>query len=95
MLTLQVTRDEKLKIGTWSSCNTPETLKTSNIPILSQVESFNLTVYVPRLITQYTPIIRQSNLAMENPSFIDDFPIQTSLYRGFSIATFDYWRYMI
>ena len=31
-------------------------------------------------------------MAMENPPFMDDFPIETSIYRGFSIAMFDYQR---
>ena len=26
------------------------------------------------------------NIAMENGSFIDDFPIKTSIYKGFSMA---------
>ena len=29
---------------------------------------------------------------MENPTFMDDFPIETSMSRGFSIAMFDYQR---
>ena len=31
-------------------------------------------------------------MAIENPPFIDDLPIKTSIYRGFSIATFDCQR---
>ena len=31
-------------------------------------------------------------MAMENPPFMDDFPIESSIYMGFSIAMFDYWR---
>ena len=31
-------------------------------------------------------------MAMENPPFMGDFPIETSICRGFSIATFDYRR---
>jgi hypothetical protein len=27
------------------------------------------------------------NIAMENDPFIDDFPIKTSIYKGFSMAT--------
>ena len=34
----------------------------------------------------------QSNMAMENPPFVDDFPIETSIHRGFPIARFDYRR---
>ena len=29
---------------------------------------------------------------MENPPFMDDFPIETSIYMGFPIAMFDYQR---
>ena len=29
---------------------------------------------------------------MENPPFMDDFPIETSIHRGFSIAMFDCQR---
>ena len=32
------------------------------------------------------------NVAMENGPFIDDFPIKTSIYRGFSMAMLDYQR---
>ena len=32
------------------------------------------------------------NMAMENPPFMDDFPIETSIYMGFPIAMFDYQR---
>ena len=31
-------------------------------------------------------------MATENPSFIDDFPIETSIYMGFPTAMFDYQR---
>ena len=30
--------------------------------------------------------LRLSNIAMENGPFIDDFPIKTSIYKGFSMA---------
>jgi hypothetical protein len=29
-------------------------------------------------------------MAMENPPFMDDFPIKTSIYTGFPISIFDY-----
>ena len=35
---------------------------------------------------------RESNVAMENLQFIDDFPIKTTSYRGLSIAMFIYQR---
>ena len=31
-------------------------------------------------------------MAMENPPFMDGFPIETSIYMGFPIAMFDYRR---
>ena len=30
-------------------------------------------------------------MAMENPPYLDEFPFETSVCRGFSIAMFDYW----
>jgi hypothetical protein len=32
------------------------------------------------------------NIAMENGPFIDDFPIKTSIYKGFSMAMLNYQR---
>ena len=32
------------------------------------------------------------NIAMENGPFVDDFPIKTSIYKGFSMATLVYQR---
>jgi hypothetical protein len=29
---------------------------------------------------------------LENPLFLDDFPIETTIYKGFSIVMFDYRR---
>ena len=39
-----------------------------------------------------TATLRQSNMAMENGPFINDFPIKRSIHRRFSIAMFDYQR---
>ena len=33
-----------------------------------------------------TPTLWLFNIAMENGPFIDDFPIKTTIYRGFSMA---------
>ena len=30
--------------------------------------------------------------SIEHPPFMDDFPIETSIYMGFSIAMFDYQK---
>ena len=35
---------------------------------------------------------RNQNMAMEIPNFLDDFPIETSIFRGFPIVTFEYRR---
>ena len=43
-----------------------------------------------QIIFGYT--LRESNVAMNNSPFIDDVPIKTSIYRGFSISTFAHWR---
>ena len=44
----------------------------------------------------HPPVIKRGNSeikrAIENPPFMDDIPIQTSIYRGFPIVTFDYQR---
>ena len=34
-------------------------------------------------------------MALENPPFVDDFPIETSKYMGFPIAMFDYQRVVV
>ena len=34
----------------------------------------------------------QSNLAMEISPFIDYMNIESSIYKGFPLAMFDYWR---
>ena len=39
--------------------------------------------------------LRKSNMAMENPSFITDLPIKTSIDRRFPIATFDFRRLLM
>jgi hypothetical protein len=33
-------------------------------------------------------ILWQTNMAMENPPFMDDFPISMTIYLGFSVAMF-------
>jgi hypothetical protein len=38
----------------------------------------------------YIHMYHRSNMAMENPRFIDGIPIKTSIYRGFSIARFEH-----
>ena len=38
----------------------------------------------PQLVIQFT--LWLFNIAMENDPFIDDFPIETSIYEGFSMA---------
>jgi len=35
------------------------------------------------------------NIAMENGPFIDDFPIKTSIYKGFSMAMLNNQRVMV
>ena len=35
---------------------------------------------------------RNQNMAMEIPNFLDGFPIETSIFRGFPIVTFEYQR---
>ena len=46
----------------------------------------------PGFSSAFQVIFLQSNMAKENPAFIDDFHIQTPLKLGFSIAMFDYRR---
>ena len=38
------------------------------------------------------PNVPSGNMAMKHGPFIDEFPIKTSIQRGFSIAMFDYQR---
>jgi hypothetical protein len=38
------------------------------------------------------PSGNQTYMAMGNPAFIVDCPIKTCIYRGFSVAMFDYQR---
>ena len=40
----------------------------------------------------YVDTIWLFNIAMENDPFIDDFPINTTIYRGFSMATLNNQR---
>ena len=40
----------------------------------------------PKLILQLCYTLWLFNIAMENGPFIDDFPIKTSIYKGFSMA---------
>ena len=35
------------------------------------------------------------NIAMENDPFIDDFPIETSIYKGFSMAMLNNQRVIV
>jgi len=41
-----------------------------------------------KMIHDYPSVIK--HVFFRNPPFIDDFPIKTFIYRGFSIATFDF-----
>ena len=46
----------------------------------------NSTSTYGHIISYYIYTLRLFNIAMENCPFIDDFPIKTSIYKGFSMA---------
>ena len=46
----------------------------------------NVIIIIPRLGIFSTLTLWLFNIAMENCPFIDDFPIKTSMYKGFSMA---------
>ena len=48
------------------------------------------TTYEPGFRSLYPPVIKYG--LPENGQFIIEFPIKTSISRGFPIAMFDYWR---
>ena len=52
----------------------------------SRHESFQLFFFLVNQRTNWAYTLWLFNIAMENSSFIDDFPIKTFIYKGFSMA---------
>ena len=49
-----------------------------------------IMIMMMMMIYIYIHMYHTSNMAMENPRFIDGIPIKPSIYRGFSIARFEH-----